>query len=258
MDLLRLILLIIGLLIVIGVYIKFRSSDDDLILLIKNYINNIRSTDSTETKSNNATESIPDDDDLIPVLTPINDEPDSHDFDELNKIMSTRDRVEVYSQQPDLSFTAVEQSSEAGPETLLVVLNIMSPKDHVFTGEGIHAVMTSAGLTHGEHQIYHYQKETLAVFSIANAIEPGYFELSKIGSLTTPGLAIFLQLPGPMECRQALDTMLEISKRLAKALSGELCDENRSVLTQQTITHLKDKVESYRVKQQVAQRKHHH
>ncbi len=67
-----------------------------------------------------------------------------------------------------------------------------------------------------------------------------------------------MQLPGPTECRKALETLLEVSKRLADALSGELCDENRSVLTQQTIPHLKDKVETYRLKQQTAQRNKRH
>ena len=134
----------------------------------------------------------------------------------------------------------------------------MSPKGHVFTGEGVHAVMTSAGLTHGEHQIYHYLEGNEAIFSIANAVEPGFFDLTKLKEVSTPGLALFLQLPGPIECRKALDNLLEISKRLADALSGELCDENRSVLTQQTISHLKEKVETYRIKQQASQRQKRH
>ena len=100
-------------------------------------------------------------------------------------------------------------------------------------------------------------QDNQAVFSIANAIEPGFFEISQLKSVSTPGLALFLQLPGPVECRKALNSLLEISKRLADALSGELCDENRSVLTQQTISHIKDKVDAYRLKQQAAQRLKH-
>ena len=249
MDSLRLILLIIGLMLVIGVYLKFRSSDDDLILWLKERFNPISPDNNSENTSTT------DADDLIPVLTPIDDEPDSHDFEELSKVISTRGRIEEYSKQHEITFSAVEDTAETGTESLLIVLHIMSPKGHVFTGEGIHAVMTSAGLIHGEHQIYHYQQDALTVFSIANAIEPGYFELSQLKTISTPGLAVFMQLPGPVECRKAFDTLLEISKRLANALSGELCDENRSVLTQQTISHLKEKVEAYRLKQQATQRK---
>ena len=257
MDSLRLILVLIGLAVVAGVYFKFRSSDDDLINSLKKLFTPI---------SNKITRVVPtgfsqpseitaeNDEDLIPVLTPIDDEPDSSDFEALSAVISGRDRFEEYAKQQEITFSAVEDANEKGPESLLIVLNIMSPQGHVFTGEGIHAVMTSAGLTHGEHKIYHYMRDGLATFSIANAVEPGFFEPTQIQSLSTPGLAVFMQLPGPIECRKALDTLLEVSKRLADALSGELCDENRSVLTQQTISHLKEKVEAYRLKQQTSQR----
>ncbi len=252
MDSLRLTLVIIGLVVVVGIYIKFRSSDDNLIFLLKKIFNPVN---KKITSSENASS---DEDDLIPVLTPIEDEPDFSDFEALSKVISGRDRVEEYTKQQEITFTAVEDTTETGPESLLIILYIMSPKGHVFIGEGIHAVMTSAGLTHGEHQIYHYLQNNIAVFSIANAIEPGFFDLTKLKDVTTPGLAVFLELPGPVECRKALDNLLGISKRLAEALSGELCDENRSVLTQQTIAHLKDKVETYRLKQQTSQRQKRH
>ena len=232
MDLLRLTLVIVGLVIVGGIYLKFRSSS------------------SKEEASNN--------DDLIPVLTPIDDEPEQDDFDALSEVISTRDRIEQHTKQTDASFTAVDDSSESGTETLLIVLNIMSAKEHLFSGETVHAVMTTSGLVHGEHQIYHYLKDGAAVFSIANAVEPGFFELDKLDSTSTPGLAVFLQLPGPLECRQAFDTLLEVSQQLAEALGGDVCDENRNVLSAQTISHLKDKVDAYRLKQQVSQRSKHH
>ena len=246
MDLLRLTLVIIGLVVILGIYLKFRFSDDDLLLSIKK-IFDPKTPDVDEV-----------DDEYIPVLTPINDEPDSSDFEALSLAISGRDRVEKYTKQDEIAFTAVEDTNETGPESLLIVLNIMSPQGQFFTGEGIHAVMTSAGLIHGEHKIYHFMQNKIAVFSIANAIEPGFFELEQLQNISTPGLAVFMELPGPLECRKAFETLLEISQRLATALSGELCDENRSVLTQQTISHLKEKVEGYRLKQQAFQRRKHH
>lgn len=255
MDSLRLTLVIVGLVIVGGIYFKFRSSDDDLIYWLKKLFAPVTNKVIT---TNPFDRDVLNEDDLIPVLTPIDDEPDSSDFEALSKVISGRDRFEEYTRQQEITFSAVEDTNETGPESLLIVLNIMSPQGHVFSGEGIHAVMTSAGLTHGEHQIYHFQENGSAIFSIANAIEPGFFELAKLNMISTPGLAVFMQLPGPVECRKALNTLLEVSKRLAEALSGELCDENRSVLTQQTISHLKEKVEAYRLKQQIAQRQKHH
>ena len=251
MDPLRVTIAIIGLVIVMGIYLKFRSSNDDLLLWLKDKFN------PRNTRVSSAGTVLNEDDDLIPVLTPIDDEPDSSDFEALSQVISGRDRVEEYTKQQEIPFSAVEDTTETGPESLLIILYIMSPKGHVFTGEGIHAVMTSAGLKHGEHKIYHYMQDNQAVFSIASAVEPGFFELSQLKSISTPGLALFLQLPGPLECRKALNSLLEIGKRLADALSGDLCDENRSILTQQTISHIKDKVDVYRLKQQATQRQKH-
>ncbi len=76
MDSLRLTLVIIGLAIVAGIYFKFRSSDDDLIFSLKKLF-------SPAIKNNASAENVTlnDDDDLIPVLTPIDDEPDFSDFE---------------------------------------------------------------------------------------------------------------------------------------------------------------------------------
>ena len=229
MDPLRLTLVIVGLIIIGGIYMKFRSSN--------------------KTSSN--------DDDLIPVLTPIEDEPDFKDFEALSQIISGRDQIEEDSKQTTPSFSAVEETGEIGSESLLIILNIMAAKGQTFSGKDIHTEMTSSGLVHAEHQIYHYQKNDAAIFSIANAVEPGFFELTKLDEITTPGLALFMQLPGPVESREALETLLDVSKRLADALGGELCDENRSVLNQQTIAHIKEQVEEYRLKQQSSLRQKH-
>lgn len=228
MDSLRLSLGIIGFVIVVGLYFKYRSK--------------------TVTSDN---------DELIPVLTPIDDEPDFTEFEKLSRVISGRDRVEELSKTNENIFSAIDEVNDIGQESLLIVLNIMTSEGQLFSGEDIHSAMTSAGLIHGEHQIYHKLHNGHVLFSIANAIEPGNFALNELSNIATPGLAIFMQLPGPLECRLALDNLLDTSKQLAETLQGELCDESRSVLTQQAMSHLKEKVEAYRLKQQASQRRMH-
>ena len=53
--------------------------------------------------------------------------------------------------------------------------------------------------------------------------------------------------------------LLDKAHALAESLGGEVCDETRSILTEQTIGHIKEKVEAFRFKQQMAamkQRRH--
>ena len=244
MDSLRFTLLIIGLLIVAGIYFKYRTDKDFFISLFKPQAGN-------KTVPNDSSVI---DDDLIPVLTPIDDEPDIRDFEQLNLLISTRDNPEELV-KGEKSFSSLDDVVESGQESLLIVFYILPPAGHLFSGEGIHAVMTSAGLLLGEQKIYDYFFDNQILFSIANAVEPGVFEKENLSTFTTPGLALFMQLPGPMECRKALDTLLDVSNRLATALTGDLCDENRNVMTKQTLQHLKDKIDAYRLKQKVSQRR---
>jgi cell division protein ZipA len=78
-----------------------------------------------------------------------------------------------------------------------------------------------------------------------------------MGTFDTPGLVLYLHLPAPVEAREAFDILIEKGRKLAEVLEGDLCDETRSVLTNQTIGHLKEKVEAYRFKQKMTQLQHH-
>ena len=41
------------------------------------------------------------------------------------------------------------------------------------------------------------------MFSMANMVKPGYFNMARIGEVTTPGLTFFITLPGPMAALDA-------------------------------------------------------
>lgn len=252
MDSLRVTLLIIGTALVIGIYLKYRNKDQHFLSLLKNLFGKSITTRKTTTASPAA---IKTDDDLIPVLSPIDDEPDVQDFEQLSLLISNRDRIEPAATQ-QANFSAASESAETGTESMLLVMYVMAPRGMAFTGEGIKQVMDELGLEHDEQRIFHYKQHGQSVFGLANAIEPGVFDPDTLHELITPGIVMFMQLPGPLECRQAFDKMLSTGQALARQLGGELHDEQRSVMTQQTITHLKEQVEAYRLKQQLSRRQH--
>ena len=86
-------------------------------------------------------------------------------------------------------------------------------------------------------------------FSVANAVEPGYFDPEKMDSLSTPGVSFFMSLPGPKDYMKAFDFMLETAQCFAKNLGGELRDEQRSVMTTQTIEHCRQRIREFERKQ---------
>ena len=82
-------------------------------------------------------------------------------------------------------------------------------------------------------------------FSVANAVEPGIFDLSDMASLETPGVSLFFRLPGPDQPGEVLDDMLGVARDIGKSLGGDLKDENMSVLTGQTLSHFKQRMAEF-------------
>ncbi len=80
------------------------------------------------------------------------------------------------------------------------------------------------------------------LFSMANAVKPGTFDLDDIDNFSTRAVSFFLGLPGPRHPKQAFDVMVAAARKLAHELNGELKDEQRSVLTAQTIEHYRQRI----------------
>ena len=135
------------------------------------------------------------------------------------------------------------------PEEKLLVLYLVAPANQVFPGAAVGAALEAAGLRYGEMHIYHRYADGDAggtpVFGAANLVEPGTLEIEALAATGTPGLTLFLQLPGPLRPLQAFDLFAGCAQRIAEQLGGELRDQSRSALSRQTLEHLRDDIEQY-------------
>ena len=82
-------------------------------------------------------------------------------------------------------------------------------------------------------------------FSMANSVEPGYFDLDAIDDFTTPGVCFFMSVPGPKESIKAFECMVETAQCLVTNLDGELLDESRSAMTNQTLEHCRLRLQEF-------------
>lgn len=88
------------------------------------------------------------------------------------------------------------------------------------------------------------------LFSMANAPKPGTFDLDDIEGFSTRAVSFFLSLPGPRHPKQAFDVMVAAAARkLAHELGGELKDDQRSVMTAQTIEHYRQRIVEFERRQ---------
>jgi cell division protein ZipA len=130
----------------------------------------------------------------------------------------------------------------------LIVINVVAPRGQFFEGPALVEGLRARGLRYGEMNIFHrVDPMTRAVdYSVANVLEPGTFDMADIENFRSPGVCFFMQLPGPEDPLEAFEDMLKAARNLALQLGGELKDEQRSVMTGQTVEHYRQRIADFR------------
>ena len=129
-------------------------------------------------------------------------------------------------------------------EPAIIALYVRPPDKHEFAGPAIVKAMNAVGLRYGDMKIYHHYgagelRTEMPLFSVANMVEPGYFNLDRVENLSTPGLAMFLQLPGPLDGAVAFELFLNTAQRLAETLSADLYSAPKALLDGVTIDKMR-------------------
>ena len=150
----------------------------------------------------------------------------------------------------DASADADSEEEEPKAETLVVILTVLAPKGERIEGAALRAALEAQGLRYGDDRIFHRYPDAAPasagpLFSAVNIVEPGVFDLEAMDSMHTPGVGLFMRLPGPKDPGDALAKMVEVARELAGALGAQLCDETRSKLTAQTLNHLREQIADF-------------
>ncbi|EJM58232.1 MULTISPECIES: cell division protein ZipA [Pseudomonas] len=143
------------------------------------------------------------------------------------------------------SSPSVSEKDQPQAEEVLVI-SVICRDAAGFKGPALLQNILESGLRFGEMDIFH-RHESMAgngevLFSMANAVKPGVFDLDDIDHFSTPAVSFFLGLPGPRHPKQAFDVMVAAARKLSQELNGELKDDQRSVLTAQTIEHYRQRI----------------
>lgn len=127
----------------------------------------------------------------------------------------------------------------------VLVINVMSRKRE-FDGADLLRVMLSCGFRFGDMNIFHRYEQHSGkgplMFSAANVVEPGIFDLDRMSEFSTPGICIFMKLPGPKRPIHAFEIMMDSARKIATLLDGEVKDENHNLMRQQTAEHYRQRV----------------
>ena len=131
----------------------------------------------------------------------------------------------------------------------IVTLYLAARAGEKLHGADIVVAAEKAGLVYGHMGVFHRlienHPERGPVFSVANIMKPGSFDMATIQSMETPAIAFFLTLPAPVAALDAWETMLPTAERMAELLGGLVLDEQRNTLGRQRIAHIRDELRAY-------------
>ena len=157
--------------------------------------------------------------------------------------------AQTNERQADAAAAAQAPSSvsDASPltvqqETLFLVLNVLGD----LSGQPLLESLMDQGFEYGEKSIFHRLDEAgYPKISLANAVEPGIFDIASMNALTTPGVTIFMCAHECEDAPAVFEELLLAAAHLSEDLGAQLCDDRRSAVTEQTVAHLRQTVQEF-------------
>lgn len=131
----------------------------------------------------------------------------------------------------------------------IVTLFVAARAGETLAGSDVVVAAEKAGLTFGDMGIFHRlvlgKNAEGPVFSMANMVKPGNFDMTQLDAVRTPGVTLFMTLPGPLPALDAWEMLLPAAQRLAELLDAQVLDEGRNALGRQRIAHLRDELRAW-------------
>ncbi|MCK3655844.1 hypothetical protein A4G19_08755 [Pasteurellaceae bacterium Macca] len=122
---------------------------------------------------------------------------------------------------------------QATAEENIITLYVVAAEGQLFFGEQVVQQLESLGCQYGEYQIFHRHLDSTStspvVFSVANMMQPGIFDLNYIAEFQTVGLVFFMHLPSVGNDLINLRTMILTAESLAQNLGGFVLNDQQQL-----------------------------
>lgn len=149
--------------------------------------------------------------------------------------------------------SAVEKANNAPKPDKIITLYIRARTGRKISGVELLDAAIKTGLQFGQRKIFHRTQEGQAepLFSMANLVKPGNFDPGSWNVFETPGVALFMTLPGPITALDSWDAMHAAGQRLAELLDAELLDDHRARMSRQRIAQMREDLREYDRKREI-------
>ncbi|GAB4185963.1 MAG: hypothetical protein Tsb002_10050 [Wenzhouxiangellaceae bacterium] len=135
----------------------------------------------------------------------------------------------------------------------IITLYVRARSERRISGVELLDAAIKTGLQFGARNIFHRIAEggEEPIFSMANLVKPGYFDAGAWNMFETPGVALFMTLPGKQPALDTWDAMLAAGQRMAELLSAELLDDARCSMSRQRIGQIREELREYDRRQEI-------
>lgn len=168
----------------------------------------------------------------------------------LKEVVSQLEKLRSTTQTEGLEQTKAQPTGLAHSEVL--VINITAKQGRVFAGDDLLHCLITSGLKFGDTNIFHKrlskENKSPVIFSVANMLNPGTFDLNNVDKFTTLGIIFFLALPTSINNLDAFEQMLDVAQAIRDTLDGELKDDHRNGITAQTIEHYRQRIRDFELR----------
>ncbi|GIC79267.1 cell division protein ZipA [Moritella sp. F3] len=131
------------------------------------------------------------------------------------------------------------QSEEALPDEAVFVINIMAREGKSIAGAELLQELSAFGFKFGAMDIFHRHVDAAGkgavIFSLANMVKPGTFDIDTMEQFESPGVSLFMMFPCAGQASHNYGLMLSAAERIADGVDGLLMDGSRHPLTEESI-----------------------
>lgn len=170
--------------------------------------------------------------------------------EQLNE-QNARETEEQNSQQARAEVASSTPKDE-GLEQDVLVIHLMANKGERIAGQALLDAVLETGFRFGGKKFFdrHINSDGSGevLFSLANLLNPGTFDLNTMAEMETPGVTLFMLLGELEDPVAAFDMMIIAVDGLVARLNLNVMDESRSSMTKQTIDHYRQRASSVSVR----------
>ena len=157
----------------------------------------------------------------------------SNEATEAAKKMFARQKSETQAAPP-----------QATSKLEFIILYFMAPRSQFFENELLFQLLRDLGLSLNDQRVFEYQEGSEVQFYVSSALKPGHFDVHSLNA-AVPGLSFVLDLKNLQNAKVAFNKMLTILHDISEHLKGDILDEYRQRMTQNSISTYMARIKSF-------------